>query len=311
MEPNTAAPVAEGLPQGIKPSKRERAQAQLRDTGKLVDTPKENGLDIARALIGKPDPISPPGTEPDAASLNGSLPQEGGAGDGQGGDPDNQQQQRPTLKDLANKLEVKTADLYNVEVGIGGDADHKKTIGELKDFYLDNHVKAERLANLDRLEVAHTTEKMTTIRDLDQLVGLLPPQALSKEYLAAVQQQAQVMARAETQKLLQVLPDFAKPEIFHAAQTAMIETAQAYGLTDADVSNIVDHRWLVALNDLAKLKGLQLAASAAKPVPRTPDRKPATSNPITAAQASAAAVKRKAKQGDRNAQISAISNLIK
>ena len=280
------------LPSGVQPSKRDRAKQALRETGTALDTPTETVQAKTKELI---SPDEPADKAPDAPADN--------APDGD----DDTAPKKLTLADIAEQTGLDKKALYETEFQLDGAS---VSLGQMKDFYRANIKNADRLSSLDMLEVQHRSDRMTTIKDIDQLVKLLPRNALSNEYLTEVNRQAGQIAQRETEKLLQVMPELQDPINFNAARASMKSVVESYGLTGSDIDNIVDHRWIVALNDLAKLKGLQASAKAIQPDKKTGDSRPASANAITAARASTNQTIKAAKAGDRTAQVSAITNLI-
>lgn len=229
----------------------------------------------------------------------------------QPGDDDAPQAAAPRkLKELAKELGVDAKALYETRIPLGDAADKDISLGELKDFYRQNQAGIERLQRLDHEEVNFRSERAQAIQQLDQLVRYLPGDALNPNYLQAVQQQAQVIAKAETGKLLQAMPDLQDPATFQAVHGQMLETAQAYGLSESDVGNIIDHRWIMALRDLAQLKGLQKKAASAVPESKNLASKPNSMTPDKAAQAKERQTLTLAKKGNREAKQLAVRNLL-
>jgi hypothetical protein len=174
------------------------------------------------------------------------------------GQVDNTGAKTRTLKDLAAELKIDAKEIYSTVVPVGDN--ENMTIGELKDAYKQLAPKRERLEAIDRLEVEQRVERATMIRELDNIVKHLPPQALTAEYQNAVKQQMGMISQQETQKLLQIFPEWQEPMKYQTAVDGMLGAAQSYGLTPAEVANIVDHRWIQALHDLSVYQSKEKAA---------------------------------------------------
>lgn len=228
---------------GIKPSKRERDKLKAGTPAK-----PETATEIESA--GAADKLIETGAvkekEPEAGKPENKIG-EPAAGEGVGDG-------KLTFKELAEKLEINPKDLYSMEVPDGLGTGGSVTLGEMKDFYRQNIGNLERLQDLDRGEVQLRTERGKAIRDLDQLVSLLPKDAVSPQYIQAVTEQSRRIAQNELQRLVEVAPEFKDPMGFQNARVAMAATAEAYGLTASEVDNIIDHRWILALHDLSKLR---------------------------------------------------------
>ena len=262
VEQKTSEPVTAP---GVRPSKRERDKIAAGMPGVKREASVENERDIASKLVEPAAGDKPPEKTFKDSDDDGDDVDSGGDGGG-GGDPGGDDPGTLGLKELAKKLEMTPKELYSVTVPMGAGIDGEtKTIGDLKDFYQRNFANKERLENVDREEMQLRTERGRALTELDQLVSLLPKGAVSKEYIEAVSQQARVMASHEVQKLVKVNPAFADPVTFQAARAAMGEVAGAYGLTTADVDNIIDHRWILALHDLAQLRAARDKAKGLVP----------------------------------------------
>ncbi len=290
----------------IKPSRRDRLRAQEATQGdnnaepSNSDSSQSVGDILANSSGEKAEKIS------DKANDKGTDQPDSN----KQAEPEGDAPARKTIKDIAAALDIAPKDLYNVSVPMGDAEGNDRTIGELKDFYRHHEKDVERIKTIDREEVQLRTERAGAIRDLELLVKHLPPQALSREYLAAVQQQAGQLAKRETQRLVQAMPDLADPAVFMAARADMNNIATKYGLTEHDVANVMDHRWIMALRDLAQLSGMKEKASALKPDQKNRESRPVAVKPESLKTAQQNATLAKAKAGDRGAQQKAVLDLI-
>ena len=296
IQPGEAKPI--GAP-GVRPSKRERDKMKVNPATVKPEAALENERQAIAGQLVEQEIIKDPPKQDEAGQ---QQPGQEGAG-GESGEP-----QAFTLKDLAAKLEMPTGELYKLQVPTGNGNGETISLGEMKDFYRQNVHNIDRLANVDREEVTLRTEKGRALRDLDQLVNLLPPEAVSPQYIQAVRQQAQTIAQGEIQRLIQVEPAFSDPVKFQAARMAMGEAATAYGLTPGDVDNIIDHRWILALHDLAQLRAARAGAQALKPIP-TGDSRPSGKG-VSQSVSQQQALAKKAKSGDKAAQAQAALGIL-
>jgi len=215
-----------------------------------------------------------------------------------------------TLKEFAQSVGVDPKELYALEVPYG-DNGETMSLGDIKDVYKELAPNIERLREVDRLEVQHRVERSNLIRDLDNLVKLLPPQALKPEYIVAVQQQAKIMAQAEMGKLVQIFPEWQNPLQYEVAVTDMVGVANNYGLTPDEVGNIIDHRWIQALYDLAQYRKRESAAHSALKVPPKAAKLAASTNPARLASGSELKQREQAKKGNKSAQSNLVAGLLK
>jgi hypothetical protein len=99
--------------------------------------------------------------------------------------------------------------------------------------------------------------------------------AAIQQHLAQVQQQRQALEQqqqaelhqrilpAEREKLLEARPEWRDDSQFQAARTQMIESARKLGFSDAELQQVYDHRYLIALDLASRYLNLQAQAPAA------------------------------------------------
>ena len=113
-------------------------------------------------------------------------------------------------------------------------------------------------------------------------------------------QQQEQMKIQTAQKLVEVMPALRDPVKGPELQKMMFEGARAYGFSDAEVNELMDHRMYVALADLAAYRRLKARGKSApvKPANSTPVMRPGATKAI----ASATAYARKQKAALETAQ---------
>jgi hypothetical protein len=82
----------------------------------------------------------------------------------------------------------------------------------------------------------------------------------------ALQQQQELQQRVipqEREKLLSARPEWRDDSQFQAARTQMIESARKLGFSDAELNQVYDHRYLIALDLASRYLNLQAQAPAA------------------------------------------------
>jgi hypothetical protein len=160
---------------------------------------------------------------------------------------------------VAKKLGVTNAELNKVEVAVG---DARMTLGELK-------AKLPAVAKLeaDRVEFAERTgawelERIDQERRLLAVAEAIPPGVLPPAFTRALQERQRESLRREAHLLGRARPQWADPKYAEAQRTAIAETMRAYGFSDAELSAVADHRYVLAMQDFAKLKAEVAAARA-------------------------------------------------
>jgi hypothetical protein len=96
---------------------------------------------------------------------------------------------------------------------------------------------------------------------LQQLMG--HGQALTQQQQAQAQAQRSQVMQAEAQRMVQVLPELAKPEARRAFLDAASQAAAASGFTAEDVAGVGDHRMLHLLHRLVTLEKREAARTGA------------------------------------------------
>ena len=96
---------------------------------------------------------------------------------------------------------------------------------------------------------------------IQQYMGQLQQQAQQAEQ----QQQAQMhqALAVENERLLGVRPEWRDPAAFSAAKETMKQYARSVGFQDAELNQILDHRYMVILDHAARYQALQAATPAA------------------------------------------------
>lgn len=119
------------------------------------------------------------------------------------------------------------------------------------------------------------------------------------------QEQAQMRAdfqRREADALLKAMPELAAPEKFQAFRTQAISVGEKYGFKPEEIAALGDHRFVLALRDLAKFhKGQAAAGSLKGKLQNVPPKvaKPGTTQPGDSKSQRAAEAKREFLKSDR------------
>ncbi len=183
------------------------------------------------------------------------------------------------------------------------------TVGQLKDHYREHQDLQQERETWEAHQSEQQLKLMAVQRDVEQLLQFMRTQP--PEVLAHLQRLRAVDTDREKAMLLQVFPDWADAEKKKAARAEQLETFQQYGFSEQEYSGIQDHRVIKALHDLTQYRKREAAAKAKAEQLKAelPKGQKTVQRKQTPAQQRAALINR-AKRGDQNAKIAAISSLI-
>lgn len=120
-------------------------------------------------------------------------------------------------------------------------------LGKLKDAF----VEQERTMN--QLQ-SQQNEIMVQRKNLSDLVNAIGLQNLSPQVQQQIQQFKVVNSMRENELMLAAIPEWKESTVFQSDRAEMVELSSQYGLTELDVNNLDDHRWIKMLLDYSKLK---------------------------------------------------------
>lgn len=170
------------------------------------------------------------------------------------------------IKTVAEKLQTDPAKLYDsLKVAIDGE---EIPIGKLKDAYRPaKELEKAKSAWLEERTQAET-ERQQFLTEFQALLGLIPQQHLTQEFLHEAQKQSETQRQKQAEALLKAIPDWKDP-VTQAADWADIKpVALKYGFTDTDIAlakqGFADHRFIAMARDLAKARGIPVEKPAPK-----------------------------------------------
>lgn len=154
-----------------------------------------------------------------------------------------------TLDDLAEKLGVKAADLYDIEVGLPGDGDKTITLGKLKDgFIAADALEVERLT-FEETRTEKEAALMRGTQELTEIVAMLPRSALTDDLLQAVANRRAEITRREEKLTLDAIPEWSDEDVETRERQEIGEFMGKYGFPKNYVSQLVDHRTIRLVRD--------------------------------------------------------------
>ena len=284
-------------PGSIKPARVDRQPADSLDPSKDKNPPDDPGSDAPA---------------PDVADRQGAQKDAGEGGEGEQGTPaDSELPEKVSLEEIAKHLDIDAKDLYEMHVPLAGGKE-SISLGEMKDKFATWSAQSERLSQVEKLAQEQQQSMQRDLKTVEALAELIPAFAQDQRVISQVNQYLAQKSGQEFQRLMTVNPSWKNPDYAIAQRQAMIDTAKEYGLTDSDVGSIVDHRWILALQDLAGLKAKISEASSfqqkiAKPGAKSaPKQNP---NPIQKGKL-AAKLRERAKAGDHRAQMQLATEIL-
>lgn len=157
-----------------------------------------------------------------------------------------------TVKELAEKLGVRPAELYNMLKIDTGDGE-SMTLSEMKDRAKDLKQSDKLLADSAEKQLSAENEILRRNRELQlvaQKIGRNPTEAERAEATATFNQ----YAKEQKAMTLDVIGDWADPAVQRVELKLIGETLTEYGFRPSEIEAILDHRQVKLLRDYTKLR---------------------------------------------------------
>lgn len=178
-----------------------------------------------------------------------------------------------TLNDLAERLGVKAADLYALEIP-HGDNGESFTLGELKDIgATKDSLEVDRL-NWEESKAKKEREFLRAQSELSELVSMLPKSAISQELLDNVARRRAATAEREEAATLRVIDAWQDGDVRAREEKQIDGMLEEYGLPRGYLNTILDHRVRALLRDsMLRKQRIEAALEQVKTV-RKPGHSP-------------------------------------
>ena len=186
---------------------------------------------ISALLVGRPE--DPPSSR-EAAPSDAQPPVEP-EGDEGSGEPE------LTPKALAESLGLKTDELF-ARFKIPVDDGDPLTLEEFKSKGKELRGLEAAQSEFAEQKVAHENSVMTQRQILQRALAKVPPQFLTEDVIAEVQQEQASYVEGERSKLLAVRPDLRDPAKWRSTSEAVAEHLSPYGFMAVEIQNLHDHR---------------------------------------------------------------------
>src|SRR5690554_5657004 len=222
-----------------------------------------------------------------AGEESGESPMDGEAGESQqdaeptDGTPAEKPKGKPkVLKDLAEALGLEDKDLYAIQVPM---ADGKTmTIGELKDAVAKQDDLSVRELELEERKAKLEAEITRERADLEALVKLIDPKALTPQFVEEVKRRAADEAKREMQATLELIPEWQNAEVREKELAGMVEYLKGFGIPPLFLSATPNHKLFRLVRDAWQRK-TRVEAALAKLTPVKRDTTAGKSRPTGSA----------------------------
>jgi hypothetical protein len=259
--------------------------------------PVQEAEPVKQEAQSEPEPAPEPSSEPEPSAEQEPAPE---------GEP-----QKVNLKGLAEQMGMDIKELYDVEIGMGGN-NEPVTLGALKDSFKDLQDLGQKQQDFEKQSLERENEFLRARQELSHLVQQMPE--LPKDFQQQMAEQQRAVLQREQQALLAAIPEMADQTQAQVVNERVFNVGREYGFSAVELGYIQDHRIVKLVNDYAKLKERFASADAqAKKVASAP-KKPAKASQAKAKEKlnnmKRAEVMSRAKSGDRQAQKNALVRVL-
>lgn len=178
-----------------------------------------------------------------------------------------------TLAELAAKINLEPADLYDIEVPLG--KGETMTLGQLKD-------QAKEYGSVDEMKQKITAERedheLAVMRTRSEINGIL--RAIPEDIRAQVVEAGRAFStgweREQREQVIQAIPDWSDPDVLAKDRDSIVAVGAEYGFSKPEMEYTQDARTLRMLRDFTRLRseieGMRSAAKANRAKPGAPGK---------------------------------------
>ena len=165
-----------------------------------------------------------------------------------------------TLKDLAEQLQLETADLYDVDISLGkGEA---VTLGELKDAYKEYGPVKEAREKVEADRDAYERSLMKTRAEINAIVNAIP-EAMRENIIRAGRERNAMWEKEQQKAVLEAIPEWQDSDKRASDRDRIVAAGAEYGFSEAEITFTQDARTLRMLRDFTRMKAEIADAKAA------------------------------------------------
>lgn len=177
------------------------------------------------------------------------------------------------LKDVAERLNLEAADLYDVEIPLGkGEA---VTLGELKDAFKEYGPVKEAQEKIASQKDEYERSIMQTRAELNGILAVIPPE-LRQSILESGRQYNANWETQQREQALEAMPEWKDPDQLAKDRDAIVDVGAEYGFSAAEMQYTNDARTLRMLRDFTRLKAqvaeMNAAAKTKRKAPSAPGK---------------------------------------
>ena len=144
------------------------------------------------------------------------------------------------LKDLAERLSVSDADLYDVEVPMPNGKAVK--LGALKDAHAKQDDFTVRELAFEERVAKQEAEWTRAQTEMQALMSQLDPKAIKPELREKVRQQIAADVTRERKRVLEVIPEWSNETVREADLGAMVEYLKDFGMHESFLTATMNHK---------------------------------------------------------------------
>ncbi len=200
------------------------------------------------------DQADPPQQDPDQADPVGEP-------EASAGDPDH----APTLSEIAETLEVDTKYLYDVEIPLGND--RSVALAELKDGYKKFETYQANESLFVERKAQAENENMVAKRQIEQLIRLAPPGAITGELLSKLDEIHNANVSRERSAIIKAIPEWRDSNQRQIDFSEIAEVMAEYGFSSSEIEGAMDARLVKFCYDMTKRINLAKRHNGGKPLP--------------------------------------------
>jgi hypothetical protein len=208
--------------------------------GEPASEPAPDGADTPAGSGGEPDPGAAPNPEGGTPEGESSLEE---------GEPGSEGEPEPlTLDSVAERLELTNAELNKALVRVGPDT---MTLGELKAKLPELAKLDESRAQLEERVGSWELQKIDAERQIMAVIDAFPPGSVPPAVFRAVEARHNQERQRQAALLVSARPGWGDPKVVETQRAAINKTMSKYGFSAAELATVVDHRYLLAMQDFA------------------------------------------------------------
>lgn len=241
-------------------SPAEPVQSDSEDSGDAVPAQVDGGDDSRSESMDSEEPNDLQSVEDDSEAAPGA-------------DTDDDLESGVTLSELAAKINLSPADLYDVEVPLG--KGEVMTLGELKD-------QAKEMGSVvdmrDKVTAEREDHELAVMRTRSEINGILRaiPEDIRAQVVEAGRAFTSGWEKEQRQAVSEAIPEWENPDVLAKDRDMIVSVGAEYGFSKPEMEYTQDARTLRMLRDFTRLRGeiegMRAAAKVVRAKPGAPGK---------------------------------------